>query len=411
MDLVVDAQTQVPSGSRRLLQMLARTEQLREGPRTVSDPRCHRRRSALQGLVRSAEIVVSKVERQGRFQVFPLLAEPVRQASQPPHAHAHREVLPLDMRCADLLLIWISIDRRWNRLSQVRRAIAPRVLGNVKRVDFHQLRVVNKSALVAEGNSDGIGVGSQPVGCELEFLIAIRGARQLAHEPLARFDVALPELVREHQLCIALNRDERPGITNEFGLRLAAVLVRSLLENESPNFIALHVRHGNVANEHWEHSLTVIASGDEHLQDRSMVQSCDARRSANAGAFAYESDCQLARVRSKTAESGGYIFVRFGIGFCALIAAKALQSVAVFAKALTINTAVVARHSDLELSSGRSHNGRGLRNPALDFGLRLNSAGSSNYLRSELWFGRALNGFGCAHKLIDVTLFSSPHFL
>jgi hypothetical protein len=73
------------------------------------------------------------------------------------------------------------------------------------------------------------------------------------------------------------------------------------------------------------------------------------------------------------------LLLRFSEGFRAGLAAEALKPVAVPSEALAFGTAVVARHSGLELSSGQSDNGRGVRNPALDFGLRLNPAGSSNY--------------------------------
>jgi hypothetical protein len=64
---------------------------------------------------------------------------------------------------------------------------------------------------------------------------------------------------------------------------------------------------------------------------------------------------------------------------------KTLQAVSVLAESLTIDTAIVAGHADLDLSSGRVQNERG-RQKSLASGvhLRLSLAGSSNCQRGEL---------------------------
>lgn len=69
-------------------------------------------------------------------------------------------------------------------------------------------------------------------------------------------------------------------------------------------------------------------------------------------------------------------------------AAKGLAlALAALPKLAAFRTAVVARHSGLELSSGWSDNGRGVRNPTLDFGLRLTPLAGAN-----CWRGLVLPG-------------------
>jgi hypothetical protein len=114
-----------------------------------------------------------------------------------------------------------------------------------------------------------------------------------------------------------------------------------------------------------------------------MMQARDAGRTANAVALANEPNGQESVVSDEAALGARFSLVRFGVTLSALVAAKALQSVAVFAKTLAIDTTTVAGHYGLELSSGRCHNGRGLRNPALDFGLRLLPLAGANCQREE----------------------------
>jgi hypothetical protein len=50
------------------------------------------------------------VERNHVRVVFELLAERIRQPSEPPHAHPHREVRPLSIGRADVLRIGVAGD-------------------------------------------------------------------------------------------------------------------------------------------------------------------------------------------------------------------------------------------------------------------------------------------------------------
>jgi hypothetical protein len=44
----------------------------------------------------AAEVIPSKLQRQGYFQIIQLLRESVREPSESPQLHPHREVLPLN---------------------------------------------------------------------------------------------------------------------------------------------------------------------------------------------------------------------------------------------------------------------------------------------------------------------------
>jgi hypothetical protein len=390
--LVVGVQASVASGSRRLLQCLTLIENLFQRPGPISDSRRHRGSSALQGLMSPAKVVIGEVERERGIKVLPLLAERVRQTGQPPHAHAHRKVLPLDMRRADLLLIWVPVDRSWNRLSQARRTVAPCVFGNIEGIDLDQLRIVHALSLVSEYVSYGGRIGRKSIGRELELPFRISRGGQLPHETSSAAHGSFAQVISEDKFGVPFYGDESPCVSDVREVALTPSLVPLLLLNEAPDFIALDILRWNPANRCGEHRFTAFASSDEHLLDRAMMQSSDARRAANAVAFANELDREQTCICYQAALRARFVLMRFGVGFSAMVAAKSLQPVAVFAKALAINTTVVARHSDLELSSGRSHNGRGLRNPALDFGLRLTPSIVSSYWRGLIFVRRSQRG-------------------
>ncbi len=76
------------------------SQQLRQAPRPIRDPRSHRRGPTLQARVLPAEIVEREVQGQRSFQVTPFFAERIRESREPgqPFAPlAKRSVLPFDM--------------------------------------------------------------------------------------------------------------------------------------------------------------------------------------------------------------------------------------------------------------------------------------------------------------------------
>ncbi len=70
-------------------------------PNVIRQPGLHRGRHA-ERLVNAAEVVKEGVDRDHRCMAFNLLGEAVGEAREPPNAHTHVEVLPLDMRRTDL---------------------------------------------------------------------------------------------------------------------------------------------------------------------------------------------------------------------------------------------------------------------------------------------------------------------
>ena len=59
---------------------------------------------------------MGEVQRQGCFEIIPLLGESMRESSQAPHAHPHRKILPLDIGGADLVEVGVTLDGHWDGL-------------------------------------------------------------------------------------------------------------------------------------------------------------------------------------------------------------------------------------------------------------------------------------------------------
>ena len=101
--------------------MLVRFTNSSSDPYPIRHVRRHGWRDA-QGLVQPDQIVVSKVQRDGRLQVFRLLAESIGQAGKPAHGHTHRQVLTLNMAGTDMGLVGAPRD---HCARHTRRAASP----------------------------------------------------------------------------------------------------------------------------------------------------------------------------------------------------------------------------------------------------------------------------------------------
>src|SRR5438094_7838835 len=92
-------------------------------PNMICNSRLHSRRDT-QSLMNPAEIVVSKIQRQSRFEVLPLFRESTGKSGKPSHAHTHREILPLDIGRADLVEPGLALDWHWNGFNDLAWAVS-----------------------------------------------------------------------------------------------------------------------------------------------------------------------------------------------------------------------------------------------------------------------------------------------
>jgi hypothetical protein len=114
------------------------------------------RGSDSQGLMDTAEIVVSEVQRDGGFQVSQFLAKSIRQARESANRHSHGKVLPFHVTGRDVS--WIRIassdsgynlhDWTWG-VPRIGVGLAPLAK------QFHELREVK---VQAEGIRNASGV-------------------------------------------------------------------------------------------------------------------------------------------------------------------------------------------------------------------------------------------------------------
>ena len=86
------------------------SKQFTQRPNMIFDS-CFNGRSDSDRPVDAAEVVPSEVQTERGPQVLPLLAERISQSGKPANLHPHREVLPLDVGCADSSLIKLSLGQ------------------------------------------------------------------------------------------------------------------------------------------------------------------------------------------------------------------------------------------------------------------------------------------------------------
>src|ERR1035438_2716852 len=79
-----------------------------------------------QGLMYAAKVVVHMKQRQHSDVIFELLAESIGKPSEPPHVHAHVEILSLNIGRADVLWVGRTDDGLSLGPKTLRRAVTGR---------------------------------------------------------------------------------------------------------------------------------------------------------------------------------------------------------------------------------------------------------------------------------------------
>ena len=115
----------------------------------------------------SHKVVVGEVQSQSRAKVLPVFAEGVGQPGEPLAPLAERSILALDVRRADAVLVWVSVDVLFLRANDLRRAVAALAFLRL-RVHLDVLRVRHALAQVL-GN--GARVRGQAVRRQLKPMI------------------------------------------------------------------------------------------------------------------------------------------------------------------------------------------------------------------------------------------------
>lgn len=189
-------------------------------------------------LVDTDKVVSHEVDRQRVDVIFHLLAEGVREAREPAHAHAHRQVLALNKRSRDIFKDGISDQRVFIRTHEIGGAVTTlRTSTNRRTVDLHQLRVVH---LEAERALNGFEVCAVTVSGELDA--GIESGSQVEHESIGVLRITLASKVAADQFGISIDSRPRPHVADAV---LSLVFLGDVLflgAAEGPNLVALDAR-------------------------------------------------------------------------------------------------------------------------------------------------------------------------
>src|SRR5262249_45111300 len=134
--------------------------------------------------------------------------EGVGQAREATDAHAHREVLPLDIACVDVCRVGVTADRRGDRAD----AYAGRVTATARRVpraavELLKLRVID---LAAEGIPDSPQV--RPVAIARQLDAGAQALRHVLHERVSLLHVASADTVGRNEFRIGVDGNPRPHV-------------------------------------------------------------------------------------------------------------------------------------------------------------------------------------------------------
>src|SRR5471030_1595477 len=128
------------------------------------------------------------MQRQSRSQVLPLFAEGIAEPREPLAPLAKRSVLAFNMRRADPLPVWVSVDVLLFPADALSGAVAPFAFGGLS-VDLDVLRIGHA---VSQSAVHSARIRRQAVSGQLKRLVGERGHGQLLHEPIRAVSVRLP---------------------------------------------------------------------------------------------------------------------------------------------------------------------------------------------------------------------------
>ena len=112
-------------------------------------------------------IIPNEVQRQRMAVILEFLGERVGQSRKSAHRHTHGQVLPFDMRRADMVRIGIAADLFLFRANTISRAVAPFETGGAGAIDFDQLSKIN---IVAKGGRDRLQISRVTVAGKLNAI-------------------------------------------------------------------------------------------------------------------------------------------------------------------------------------------------------------------------------------------------
>src|SRR5579864_2956495 len=113
----------------------------------------------------SAKVVIHVVQRDHVTMVVDFLAESICEPSKPPHAHTHGEVLPFNIRRADMRGVRVAADYFQVTTDTTGRRISALFGFGGSAVNFLQLRVVDISA---KSIFNGFKISLMSVCCDLD---------------------------------------------------------------------------------------------------------------------------------------------------------------------------------------------------------------------------------------------------
>jgi hypothetical protein len=155
--------------------------------------------------------------------------------------------------------------------------------------------------------------------------------------------VALAHRDVQHQFGMAFDCDENVAITEVRIVRGANALL--FFPDEAPKLIRLYVAHFDVANFFRHDAFAFLADLDQQLQDRGVMHLRGAFDARHGVSFEQETDNHL-RLLHGQVHTIKWLVLRREEGLGALLALKALVTLAVFTVLLTFGPAIVAGNCD-----------------------------------------------------------------
>lgn len=296
-------------------------------------------RGNAKGGMHAAKVVVSKVQGYGGLEVVQFLRIGIGKPGQAADRHTHSKVLRFDVTGRNMPHIRPAIpDSYYGFYHRRRRVTSCRIMLAVVTIQLYQLC---KVCLSGKNLLNSTSVELKTIRRDLETMIGCHPVPKYSQELVRIVVIALSNDVGRNQFCIRINCDERPSVSEFFGLSLAYVAL--LLAAKTPQLIGLYALAVQILHSRIHQLYAAFTSKNQQPNDRVPVQLRDSFCAPNARAFNQKLNRQQSFIlgNNHVAKQPG---VFFGVGLAACSATKTAKAIPVFAELPTFNLALRAIH-------------------------------------------------------------------
>ena len=287
----------------------------------------------------TAKVIVGEVQSARGLEIVELFGVGIRQACEAANRHSHIQILPFNEARRDVTAIRPTVADLYYRLYHRSRRVAPRrFVLPVIAVYLYQL---GKVGLPGEYSFYALAVEREAVRCQLKAVLFGKAAMKTSKKCVRRFARPLAHSECRNQFGVCIQSDEYPCIS-QFS-RFSDTNIALLLSYISPNFVSLDSGTTKIFHSRFHKNRAAFTCKYKKPQDGVTMQLRDSFRTANAGSFKQQLNCQE-RFVLRYGHCPEQTYMIFGVCLAALGATKTAKPIPVLPEFSAFKAARCAIH-------------------------------------------------------------------